>query len=308
MGAEAVIALLFPGQGAQQVGMGREMAEAFPVAADTFAQANDALGYDITRIIFEGPEEDLVRTDVCQPAILTMSVACLRVAQDHGLRADLVMGHSLGEFSALVACGSIGFDQAVRLVGERGAAMQAAGEARPGTMAAILGLSDEEATALCTESGDVWPANFNCPGQVVASGTRDGIERLLVIAAERGIKATQLKVGGAFHSPLMEPASERLAPALEAWDPQPASPEFISTTTAQVEPAGRMRPVLLDQLTSPVRFSQAVETAVAMGADRFVELGPGRVLSGLVKRIKRDAVLHQVSAPDGVAGITEVMA
>jgi malonyl CoA-acyl carrier protein transacylase len=117
-----------------------------------------------------------------------MSVACLRVAQDHGLRADLVMGHSLGEFSALVACGSIGFDQAVRLVGERGAAMQAAGEARPGTMAAILGLSDEEATALCTESGDVWPANFNCPGQVVASGTRDGIERLLVIAAERGIK------------------------------------------------------------------------------------------------------------------------
>jgi [acyl-carrier-protein] S-malonyltransferase len=303
-----MIALLFPGQGAQQVGMGRDLADAFPVAADTFAEANDALGYDITRIIFEGPEEDLVRTDVCQPAILAMSVACLRVARDHGLGGDLVMGHSLGEFSALVACGSIGFAEAVRLVGERGAAMQAAGEARPGTMAAILGLSDEEATALCMESGDVWPANFNCPGQVVASGTKDGIERLLVSAADRGIKATQLKVGGAFHSPLMEPASERLAPALEAWEPQPPAPRFLSTTTAQVEPVERMRPVLLDQLTSPVRFSQAVEAAVAMGADTFVELGPGRVLSGLVKRIKRDAVLHQVSGPEGLEGIPGVMA
>ena len=207
-----MIALLFPGQGAQQVGMGRDLAEAFPVAADTFAEAGEALGYDITRIIFEGPEDDLVRTDVCQPAILTMSVACLRVARDHGLSADLALGHSLGEFSALVACGSIGFGEAVRLVGERGAAMQAAGEARPGTMAAILGLSDDEAEALCAEAGDVWPANYNCPGQVVASGTVEGIARLLEITGERGIKATQLKVGGAFHSPLMEPASERLAP------------------------------------------------------------------------------------------------
>lgn len=303
-----MIALLFPGQGAQQVGMGRELAEAFPAAADAFAEANDALGYDITKIIFEGPEEDLVRTDVCQPAILAMSVACLRVATDHGLRADVAMGHSLGEFSALVACGSIAFGDALRLVGERGAAMQAAGEARPGTMAAILGLSDGEAESLCAEAGDVWPANYNCPGQVVASGSVDGIERLLAITAERGIKATQLKVGGAFHSPLMEPASERLAPALEAWDPQPPSPQFLSTTTAQVEPADRMRPVLLDQLTSPVRFGHAVETAVAMGADTFVELGPGRVLSGLVKRIKRDATLHQVSGPEGLEGLAEVMA
>ena len=303
-----MIALLFPGQGAQQVGMGRELAEAFPGAADAFAEANDALGYDITKIIFEGPEEDLVRTDVCQPAILAMSVACLRVATDHGLRADVALGHSLGEFSALVACGSIAFGDALRLVGERGAAMQAAGESRPGTMAAILGLSDGEAESLCAEAGDVWPANYNCPGQVVASGSVEGIERLLAVTTERGIKATQLKVGGAFHSPLMEPASERLAPALEAWDPQPPSPQFLSTTTAQVEPADRMRPVLLDQLTSPVRFGHAVETAVAMGADTFVELGPGRVLSGLVKRIKRDATLHQVSGPEGLEGLAEVMA
>jgi [acyl-carrier-protein] S-malonyltransferase len=143
---------------------------------------------------------------------------------------------------------------------------------------------------------------------VVASGSVEGIARLLDIAAERGIRATQLKVGGAFHSPLMEPASARLAPALEAWQPADPDPAFLSTTTAQVEPADRMRPVLLDQLTSPVRFGHAVETAVAMGADRFVELGPGRVLSGLVKRITRDAALHQVSGPDGLDGIAGVMA
>lgn len=249
-----------------------------------------------------------MRTDVCQPAILAMSVACLRVARDHGLRGDLAMGHSLGEFSALVACGSIGFAEAIRLVGERGAAMQAAGEECHGTMAAILGLADSDAEALCAEAGDVWPANYNCPGQVVASGSVEGIERMLAITAERGIRATQLKVGGAFHSPLMQPAAARLAPALGAWDPQPPSPQFLSTTTAQVEPEGRMRPVLLDQLTSPVRFGHAVETAVAMGADTFVELGPGRVLSGLVKRIKRDSVLHQVSGPDGLDGLAEVMA
>lgn len=303
-----MIALLFPGQGAQQVGMGRELAAAFPVAADAFAEADEALGYDMTKIIFEGPEDDLVRTDVCQPAILAMSVACLRVAAHHGLRGDLAMGHSLGEFSALVACGSIGFADAIRLVGERGAAMQAAGEARPGTMAAILGLSDGEAESLCAEAGEVWPANYNCPGQVVASGSIDGIGRLLVTAADRGIKATRLAVGGAFHSPLMEPASMRLAPALEAWDPRPPSPRFLSTTTARVEPADRMRPVLLDQLTSPVRFGRAVETAVAMGARTFVELGPGRVLSGLVRRIRRDAVLLQLSGPEGLEDLAGVMA
>jgi [acyl-carrier-protein] S-malonyltransferase len=308
MGAVDVIALLFPGQGAQQVGMGRDLCEAHPTAAATFAEANDALGYDITKIIFEGPEADLVRTDVCQPAILTMSVACLRVAEEQGLRGDLALGHSLGEYSALVACGSIGFDEALRLVGERGAAMQAAGEERPGTMAAVLGQSDEDVQALCDEAGDVWPANYNCPGQVVASGSVDGIARLLTIAGDRGVKATQLKVGGAFHSPLMAPASDRLAPALEAWDPSPPSPAFLCTTTARVEPADRMRAVLLDQLTSPVRFGQAVEVALAMGATTFVELGPGRVLSGLVKRMKRDASLHQLSGPDDLAGIAEVMA
>ncbi|MSO44329.1 MAG: [acyl-carrier-protein] S-malonyltransferase [Thermoleophilia bacterium] len=303
-----MIALLFPGQGAQQVGMGRELAAAFPVAAATFEEANDALGYDITRTIFEGPEEALVRTDVCQPAILTMSIACLRVASDHGLTADLALGHSLGEFSALVACGSIDFADALRLVGERGAAMQAAGEARPGTMAAILGQSDVDADALCAEVADVWPANYNSPGQVVASGTFAGIDRLLAITSERRIKAERLTVGGAFHSPLMAPASDRLAPALEAWTPTDPNRLFLSTTTAQVEPTDRMRPVLLEQLTSPVRFRQAVETAVAMGVDRFVELGPGRVLSGLVKRIHRDATLHQVSGAADLAAITGVVA
>ncbi len=303
-----MIALLFPGQGAQQVGMGRDLCSAFPVAAETFAEANAALGYDITRIIFEGPEDDLVRTDVCQPAILTMSVACWRVARDHGLSGEIALGHSLGEYSALVACGAISFDEAVRLVGERGAAMQSAGEARPGTMAAIIGLNDDDVQALCDEAGDVWPANYNCPGQVVASGSVGGIERLLAITAERGVKAMQLKVGGAFHSPLMASASARLAPALSAWDPQPPSMAFLSTTTAHVEPTERMRSVLLDQLTSPVRFAQSVEAALAMGVTTFVELGPGRVLSGLVKRVRRDATVHQVNGPDDLAAIAGVLA
>jgi [acyl-carrier-protein] S-malonyltransferase len=175
-------------------------------------------------------------------------------------------------------------------------------------MAAVLGQSDEQVQSLCEEVGDVWPANYNCPGQVVASGTVDAVARLLALAGERGVKATQLKVGGAFHSPLMAPASHRLVPALEAWDPTPPSPAFLCTTTALVEPADRMRAVLLDQLTSPVRFGEAVDVALAMGATTFVELGPGRVLSGLVKRIKRDASLHQISGPDDLAGISEVMA
>jgi [acyl-carrier-protein] S-malonyltransferase len=292
-----VIALLFPGQGAQAVGMGRELADAFPSARRAYEEASDALGYDLGEVCFAGPAERLTRTDVCQPAILATSVAAWRVAVEHGLAGDLVMGHSLGEYSALVAAGSLGYAEAVTLVAERGAAMQEAGERRPGTMAALLGASDEDAAALCAEAGDVWPANLNCPGQVVASGTMDGIERLLALAAERGVKASRLAVGGAFHSPLMAPAAERLGPALAAWTPGEPEPRFLSTTTAVVEPAGRLREVLLDQLTSPVRFGAAVEEALRLEATRFVELGPGRVLSGLVRRVRRDASTSQVGVP-----------
>jgi [acyl-carrier-protein] S-malonyltransferase len=298
-----VIALLFPGQGAQEVGMGLALAEAFPAARAAFDEANDALGYDIASICFAGPAERLVPTDVCQPAILATSIAAWRVARDHGLRGDLVLGHSLGEYSALVAAGALGYAEALRIVAERGAAMHEAGTVRPGTMAALLGQSDPDAEALCAEAGEVWPANYNCPGQVVASGSVDGIDRLLAITAERGIKAARLQVGGAFHSPLMAPAAERLEPALAAWEPTAPEPSFLSTTTVEVEPAERLREIMLAQLLSPVRFGHAVERALDMGVTRFVELGPGRVLSGLVRRVRRDAVTQQVGGPDDLSAL-----
>lgn len=292
-----MIALLFPGQGAQAVGMGRDLAAAVPAAREAFEEANDALGYDLAAVCFEGPDDRLTATDVCQPAILAMSVAAWRAAREAGLEGDVALGHSLGEYTALVACGAIGYAEALRLVAERGAAMHAAGQERPGTMAALLGPSDADAEALCAEAGDVWPANFNCPGQVVASGTVEGIERLLALASDRGVRATRLQVGGAFHSPLMAPAAARLEPALRAWDPVAPAPPFLSTTTVAVEPPDRLRGVLLDQLLAPVRFGAAVEKALEMGVTRFVELGPGKVLSGLVRRVRRDVAVSQVGTP-----------
>lgn len=299
-----MIGLLFPGQGAQAVGMGRELADAVPAAREAFEEANDALGYDLAAICFEGPDERLTDTNVCQPAILAMSVAAWRAAREAGLEGDLVMGHSLGEYTALVACGAIGYAEALRLVAERGSAMHAAGIERPGTMAALLGPTDADAEALCVDAGDVWPANFNCPGQVVASGSVEGIERLLALASERGVRATRLQVGGAFHSPLMAPAADRLGPALRAWGPAAPSPAFLSTTTVAVEPPERMREVLLDQLLAPVRFGAAVEKALEMGVTRFVELGPGRVLSGLVRRVQRDIPTSQVGVPGDLEALT----
>lgn len=298
-----MIGLLFPGQGAQAVGMGAALADASPVARRTFEEADDALGYALSEICFTGPEERLTQTDVCQPALVATSVAAWRVAAEHGLEGGLAMGHSLGEYSALVVAGSLPFDAALRLVAERGAARQAAAEAAPGTMLALLGLSDADAEALCAEAGDAWPANYNCPGQVVASGTLEGIARLAALSAGRGAKTAALRVGGAFHSPLMAPAADRLAPALAAWEPGPASPAFLSTTTCAEEPPERMREVLLSQLTAPVRFGGAVEAALARGVDRFVELGPGRVLSGLVKRVRRDVPTAQVGGPDDLAAL-----
>ena len=303
LGAVRVIGLLFPGQGAQQVGMGKALAGAIPVARDTFAEANDVLGYDVTALIFDGPVEVLVPTDICQSAILVTLVVVWRAARDAGLEGDLVMGHSLGEFSALVASGSLPFDVALRIVAERGAAMHAAGQEQPGTMAALLGLTDLEAEALCTAAGDVWPANYNCPGQVVASGSLDGIKRLLDLAAARGHKATPLAVGGAFHSPLMAAAAARLGPALDAWTPREPDPAFFSTTTVAVEGSDRLRQVIFDQLLSPVRFGASIEAAMDRGVTRFVEMGPGRVLSGLVKRINREVPTMQIQTPDDLAKV-----
>jgi [acyl-carrier-protein] S-malonyltransferase len=301
-----VIVAMFPGQGAQVVGMGRALAEGYEVARRTFEEADDVLGYALSQICFEGPAERLMETDVCQPALVATSVAAFRVASDAGLRPGLVMGHSLGEYSALVAGGALGLADGVRLVAERGAAMLEAGRTSPGAMAAVIGLSDDDARALAEEAGDVWPANFNCPGQVVVSGTVAGVGRLVALAEERSVRVMRLAVDGAYHSPLMEPAAARLKPALEAWDPVASDPPFLSTTTGLVEPPARLREILLAQMTSPVLFGDAVEAALALGAERFVELGPGRVLSGLVRRIRRDAPVVNVAEPGDVDALATV--
>jgi [acyl-carrier-protein] S-malonyltransferase len=294
-----MIAAIFPGQGAQAVGMGAELAARHEAARRTFQEADDVLGYGLSEICFAGPIERLTETDVCQPALVATSVAAYRVACEQAdFAPDLVLGHSLGEYSALVAAGAMDFRTALGIVAERGAAMRAAALAAPGAMLAVLGLADEAVDALVGEVPDTWPANENCPGQVVISGTTAGIDALEVLAGERGVRTARLQVDGAFHSPLMEPAAERLRPALEAWEPRAPQVPFLSTTTCAVEPPERMRAVLLDQLTSPVRFGPAMQVALDMGVARVVECGPGRVLSGLVRRVRRDIVAVQVGTPE----------
>lgn len=298
-----MIALLFPGQGSQAVGMGAELADACPAARHAFEEADDVLGYGLSRIAFEGPQERLTATEICQPALVATSVATWRAAEAEGLCADLALGHSLGEYSALVAAGAMAYADALRVVAERGAAMAEAGRRAPGGMLALIGPSDEDAEALCARAGEAWPANFNCPGQVVASGTLAGLDRLEALAQAEGVRTSRLRVAGAFHSPLMAPAAERLRPALAAWTPAP-SPEgamFISTTTCRPEPPEALPDVLLAQLTSPVRFGASVGGALDRGATRFLELGPGRVLSGLVRRVDRGASVGQVATPEDLA-------
>jgi [acyl-carrier-protein] S-malonyltransferase len=302
-----VIALMFPGQGAQAVGMGQELAKSSPAAQAAFDEADAVLGYALSEVCFSGPSERLMQTDVCQPALVATCVAAWRATEELGLRGDLVMGHSLGEYAALVVAGAISYPDALRLVAERGAAMQAAAAASPGAMAAVLGATDDEVEALCRQIGDVWPANYNCPGQVVVSGTRDGIDRLLDHIAGTGGKAARLQVSGAFHSPLVAAAAERLARALAAWTPRPIEVPFLSTTTCRFEPADGLRELLAEQLVSPVRFGAAVRVALEAGTTQFVELGVGRVLSGLVRRVQRDAAVLQIATPGDLAGLAEVV-
>jgi [acyl-carrier-protein] S-malonyltransferase len=298
-----MIVAMFPGQGAQAVGMGRALAESHEPARRAFEEADDVLGWSVSRLCFEGPIEELTATDACQPALLTASIAAFRAAADAGFEPGMMMGHSLGEYSALVAAGAMTFAEGLAIVAERGAAMRAAGRDAPGAMAALLGLSDGDARALAAEAGEAWPANYNCPGQVVVSGSVEAIDRVLELASARGVRATRLVVDGPFHSPLVAPAAERLRPALEAWEPRPPAPPFLSTTTCAVEPAERLHEVLLAQLTSPVRFGDAVAEAIGMGATSMVEVGPGRVLSGLVKRVLRDLPTRQVGEPADLAAL-----
>jgi [acyl-carrier-protein] S-malonyltransferase len=302
------VAFCFPGQGSQDVGMGREIAGAFPEAQAVYEDAADAVGFDIARICFEGPMEELTRTEIQQPALVTTSLACLRAVETRGISADVVVGHSVGEYSALGAAGALPDREAVALVRERGEATAAAAAEHPGAMAAIIGLEDSVVEELCRSIENVWPANYNCPGQLVVSGERGAVDRLLEEAAARGARKTvKLRVGGAFHSPLVASAAERLRPAVEALSWKEPSPPFMSTVSAQIESADRLGELLVQQLTAPVRFTQAVATLVQEGVDMFVEIGPGQVLSGLVRRCDRSLRTISVGDPASLRKLEETL-
>jgi [acyl-carrier-protein] S-malonyltransferase len=282
------IAFCFPGQGSLEVGMGREIARAVPEAMDVFVRGSEASGLDLVRLCFEAPEEELVQTEVQQPALVATSLAVLAALRSYGYRPDFVVGHSVGEFAALAAAEALGVEEAIALVRERGLLMAAAARENPGSMAAILGLEDEVVEDLCARISRVWPANYNCPGQIVISGENPAVDECCTEAQLHGARRTvKLRVSGAFHSPLIEHAAERLRPAVERVRfAEPIAP-FISTVTAKIEPAQRMAALLVEQLTAPVKFTQAARELMRQGVKVFVEVGPGNVLSGLLKRIDR---------------------
>jgi len=280
------IAFMFPGQGSFEVGMGRDIAEASPEAMAVFEAGSEASGLDLRRLCFSGSAEELTQTDLQQPALVTTSLAINAALRARGIVPDYVVGHSVGEFSALGAADSLSVFDTVALVRLRGLAMAAAAKARPGSMAAILGLKDEAVEAICRKVANVWPANYNCPGQLVVSGETDAVDEACDEAQREGARrAIRLKVSGAFHSPLVELAAERLRPAIEKIDFKVPTAAFVSTVTAKLEEVQRYRTLLVEQLTSPVRFTQAARELIEQGTTTFVEVGPGNVLSGLLKRI-----------------------
>jgi [acyl-carrier-protein] S-malonyltransferase len=280
------IAFMFPGQGSFDPGMGREIAEAEPEAMAVYDEGSKASGLDLRRLCFSGTNEELMETEVQQPALVTTSLAINAALRARGIKPDYVVGHSVGEFSALGAAGSIGISEAIALVRERGLAMAAAAKERPGSMAAILGLADEVVESLCKKIHNVWPANYNCPGQLVISGQTPAVDECCSEAQREGARrAVRLRVSGAFHSPLVAHAADRLRPAIDKIDFRMPSAGFMSTVTAKLEEAQRYRTLLLEQLTAPVRFTQAARELIGHGVETFVEVGPGNVLSGLLKRI-----------------------
>ena len=303
------IAFCFPGQGSLEEGMGRDIAEAVPEAMRVFDVATAASGLDLKRLCFQASLEELVDTDVQQPALVATSLAVLAALRARGFEPDFVIGHSVGEFAALTAASALDVEGTIALVRERGLAMAEAARERPGSMAAILGLEDEVVERLCRSILGVWPANYNCPGQLVVSGETPAVDECCVRAEEHGARRTvKLRVSGAFHSPLIARAADRLRPAVERVRfLEPAAP-FMSTVTARIESANRMGPLLVDQLTAPVRFTQAGTALLREGVRTFVEVGPGNVLSGLLKRIDRSVKAIPVNSLAALEKLEETLA
>ena len=303
------IAFCFPGQGSLARGMGRDIAAAVPEAMAVFEEGSEATGLDLRRLCFDTPLEQMVETEVQQPALVATSLAMLEALRARGIRADYVIGHSVGEFAALAAAKSVGIRETLALVRERGLAMAEAARQRPGSMAAILGLDDEVVERLCRKILGVWPANYNCPGQIVVSGEHEAVDELCAKAEEEGARRTvKLKVSGAFHSPLVARAAERLRPAIERVKFSEPEAAFMSTVTARFEDAQRMGALLVDQLTAPVRFTQAASELAKDGVRTFVEVGPGNVLSGLLKRIDRSVKAIPVNDLRSLEKIKELLA
>jgi [acyl-carrier-protein] S-malonyltransferase len=283
-------AFVFPGQGAQYPGMGKDLFDSSAEARELFEKANEILGFQITDVMFDGTAEDLKQTRVTQPAIFLHSVLLAKSIRDFS--PDMVAGHSLGEFSALVASGALTFEDGLKLVYKRALAMQKACESEPSTMAAIVGLDDEVVEEVCRLVPEtVVAANYNCPGQLVISGSMDGVAKACQLLTEKGAKrALQLPVGGAFHSPLMEPAREELAAAIQATHfNRPVCPVYQNVNALPVSDPVEIRQNLIAQLTAPVRWTQTVKNMIADGAVSFVEVGPGKVLQGLIKKVDRNA-------------------
>ncbi len=300
------IACVFPGQGSQVVGMGYELYQSSREARDAFEEADEALQFPISRLCFEGTEDELRETINSQPAILTVSIACLRAAESNGtIRPIFVAGHSLGEYTALVAANALEFGDAVRLVRERGRLMQEAGKAKPGGMAAIIGLDEESVEEVCMETG-AQIANINCSGQIVVSGTKETIARTMDLAQSRGaVSVVPLGVSGAFHSPLMQPALEGMAQAISQIDFRSPEVPIVANCTAQpITTSDEVKDELLHQLCHCVQWQPSVEYMVEAGVSTFIEIGPGIVLSKLIKRINRQVQVLNISDPESIKATT----